>query len=769
MEHFDIRNRDMEKKISFKYLWMKEMYEKIRLMISPEELTNKELQEYLMKVYDQRYQPVGRFMNNISRTNKKMSLESFINWYINSDYILSGYCCLFKNHDSKNIAANALKYILDQRKYYKKKMAEYEYGSDMYIYYNVMQLTYKVLANSYYGILGQSTSPFYNSHIQNSVTLSGQDVITTSITANEGFLGNNCKFNDVNDCIEFINNIKNDKYQFDILQYIDTPIDSEKLSEYLYGRFKSEISDESKQLVRSISDKLDDDIRSRVYYKCNLIKLLENSYFVNEMRTKIHADGGYKNDQEFCKLVCDFTHYDHILEDRYNRVLKDSKNTVIGCDTDSNFLYLDTLVQNCMRILGEDRTLENEMVNMFIDFSVEGVRRSFWTLTTNFGIEDDFKEIINMKNEFNYERFLTTKNKKNYAAVMKSKLGKVINLPIEDRIDIKGLAIRKSTITKDLRESFTDFLVHNILEPDEVNLGDINEGYDKIRDKVANSIANGETTYAVPLNLSVPDSYANPDRQQAVRGYIVWNDLEPDKAIQPPEKINSFKLKSGYPFSRATKKIKAKDWNKDIIKADDWTSECEGKYEVISVDKNGNRVVKADFDSRYETVKRTISKSEYQESLRRIGSANKDGYVFNGYTVVETIDGGDKVILDIDENGTRNVYIETLDEAYVRFESELYQTPEFKQLKDNYPDKYNIIMRSVYNKGVKKMPKIHFEDKGFNTIAIPKDVDVIPEYLIPFIDQNEMIKINTSAGNILIGSLGIYCDDDNNKTNILKL
>ena len=115
MKHFDIRKK-REKKVSFKFLWMKEMFEKIRLMISPDELSNEELQKYLMKVYDERYQPMGRFMNNISKTNKKMSLETFINWYINSDMILSGYCCLFKNHETTNIAANALTYILNQRK-----------------------------------------------------------------------------------------------------------------------------------------------------------------------------------------------------------------------------------------------------------------------------------------------------------------------------------------------------------------------------------------------------------------------------------------------------------------------------------------------------------------------------------------------------------------------------------------------------------------------------------------------------------------------------
>ena len=39
-------------------------------------------------------------------------------------------------------------------------------------------------------------------------------------------------------------------------------------------------------------------------------------------------------------------------------------------------------------------------MNMFIDISTEALRRIFWVLTTNLGVEDAYKPIINMKNEF---------------------------------------------------------------------------------------------------------------------------------------------------------------------------------------------------------------------------------------------------------------------------------------------------------------------------------------------------------------------------------
>ena len=50
----------------------------------------------------------------------------------------------------------------------KKLQEQSEYGSDEYLYYKILQLTFKVLANSYYGILGgeERNSVFYNSHVR---------------------------------------------------------------------------------------------------------------------------------------------------------------------------------------------------------------------------------------------------------------------------------------------------------------------------------------------------------------------------------------------------------------------------------------------------------------------------------------------------------------------------------------------------------------------------------------------------------------------------
>lgn len=108
----------------------------------------------MLKAYDERHLCQGRLYNNTTNKDRIMNQEDFINIFLNKPYILSGYACLYENQDnSVNISAAALENLGDMRKFNKKKMEAAEHGSNDYVYYRILQLTYKVLMNSYYGIL----------------------------------------------------------------------------------------------------------------------------------------------------------------------------------------------------------------------------------------------------------------------------------------------------------------------------------------------------------------------------------------------------------------------------------------------------------------------------------------------------------------------------------------------------------------------------------------------------------------------------------------
>lgn len=139
----------------------------------------------MLKIYEKRYLVNCRLYNNATADNQIMTQEQFINEYLNKPYILSGYSCFYKNQDDGiNISAAALENLGDLRKVNKKKMEAAEHGSDEYVYYRILQLTYKVLMNSYYGILGEKNSVFFNPYVQNSITILNSGIIKKFINEN---------------------------------------------------------------------------------------------------------------------------------------------------------------------------------------------------------------------------------------------------------------------------------------------------------------------------------------------------------------------------------------------------------------------------------------------------------------------------------------------------------------------------------------------------------------------------------------------------------
>jgi hypothetical protein len=283
------------------------------------------------------------------------------------------------------------------------------------------------------------------------------------------------------------------------------------------------------------------------------------------------------------------------------------------------------------------------IMNIFINITTEVLKKIFWTLTTNMGLIDEAKPIINMKSELIYKKIMLTRNKKNYAGIVTGELGKYLSEPI---LDIKGLAIRKSNIPKTLRDDFTNILQNDVLAPDHIDLRSIIAKYDAISRKIETSLKAGELIYSLPKNLELIEKYKNPDTIEAVRAMLIWNALEPDKQIVPPDKINMVKLN------------------------------C--------------------FDS---------------------------------------------------------------------------TDPRLETLKQTHPDKYDAIMKTVFNIGVTN-PTIDVSRFGLACVAVPKDVETLPDYLIPFIDIKDMTNTNMTNGYIILESLGIYCQEVKTvkyKSNIISI
>jgi hypothetical protein len=544
------KNRDFSKNVTFKELWMKDQLYKLRRIYSKDEVSNEEIRNLLEEEYAKRKLVKGRLYNNMNQSNEAITQEQFIDLFLNKPYIMSGYATLYEDQNTQvNIGSAALSFLLDSRKTFKNKMEKSEYGSDQYTYYKILQLTYKVLANSYYGILGERNSVFYNPHVQNSITMTGQDLITTTIISLENFLADNVYFKDFDDVVNLINTVMLEKYEVDILNYVDEPISKSQLAAYLKSKSKTTLDEELLELMLS---KMTIEQITRVYYKNKVLELLENSWFKNKLKDLVKFKYLEKPDDEmieplanFSKLIEQFCFTNMLFEDRYKRSMKDERKNIVASDTDSAFINLNNYIVSITNLLDLDKSnslQQMSVMNIFVSIITSIMEKVFNTMTEHMGLLEDYKKIINLKNEFLYKRIMLTRNKKSYAGIISGELGRLLKNPV---LDIKGLSIRKTNMPKRLRDELTEILLRDVLSAEKIDLKKIIGEFDKLGKTIEGSLRKGEITYSIPRSLEQFDKYKMPSTIEPLRGVLVWNALEPENVITPPDKVNIVKLK-GY-------------------------------------------------------------------------------------------------------------------------------------------------------------------------------------------------------------------------------
>ena len=545
---------------SFKIEWLRQMVTQIRKCVDTTVISNEELKLTLLEIYENRRTVKGRFFNNNTNVNKIMSVEEFINYFLNNDCILTGYNVLIKNQNVQtSIAIKALENILNQRKYYKNLMEKSEKGSHEYVYNRVMQLTFKILANSYYGIISMENSIFYNSFIQNSITTTGQDLIASAIYLVEDLIANNEKFEYLDDVLRYVSETIKGEYQ--ISKYLDRDITKKELEDYLQEHSTFVFNDTQKHIVHLLVEKLDQEDVNKCYYKNKIIELFDNSYFKNKAIDIFN--NGQLDDSEFFSLVNDILTNRVISWNKFIRISTQKRRASIVTDTDSTFAYLGNLVRHFNKMVNIDDTVTQNILNFLIKILTNSLESIFQLFTGNLQIPEDFRSIINMKNEFVYSRIMTTRNKKNYGGWLRSELGKIIpgNDP-KKHLDIKGLSIRKSTVAKSLRHEFQKMLVDDILLPEKISIKNVLLHYNKISETVKSSLMAGKTKFLIPKSVDVFSNYINPGSTETVKAVIIWNSLEPKEEIVPPTNIYTLKINAPTENCEAMQKLKEIDEEK---------------------------------------------------------------------------------------------------------------------------------------------------------------------------------------------------------------
>lgn len=100
-------------------------------------------------------------------------------WLQDNAYTVASNGTVYRN-DQRGFLPTILEKWFDERVIYKDKRDTYTVGSEEYKFYDALQLTQKVLLNSFYGVLGLKTFRFYDLDNAGAITAVGQSIIKFS-------------------------------------------------------------------------------------------------------------------------------------------------------------------------------------------------------------------------------------------------------------------------------------------------------------------------------------------------------------------------------------------------------------------------------------------------------------------------------------------------------------------------------------------------------------------------------------------------------------
>ena len=315
-----------------------------------------------------------------------------------SDYILSrepivtAFGTMFKHHGTvPNPLMDVVQSFLDNRTKHKKQMFQFPKGSEQFEKYNLLQALDKIDSNGIYGCLGQYTALIYNPNVATSITSQGRASVSSMALHFEMFLANNVKFGSLNEMIEFINHIceerKSRKYNDNIiLNHI--PSKEECFAKLvLDSGYRWVPNDKELDIIWQIVNNLTQEDITRIYYKNNLYEFASNNYVFSIIKkmlrdlkrpffTSAKVPPEIADDLRYLKdLMMEYVYYRYMYIDRIDRCDNMIKSVTMVSDTDSTIISVDAWYRFVVNQINEEELrIANYCANpiMFIEKNEDG-------------------------------------------------------------------------------------------------------------------------------------------------------------------------------------------------------------------------------------------------------------------------------------------------------------------------------------------------------------------------------------------------------------
>lgn len=552
----------MEKELKIdEYIFLKKWKKEQRkiLQVNHPTFSKKEINEFLDDIIKEKMKNKScEIHNNYIHKVIKLSLLELINWMETTKPICGGYGVFYKNqHQIFNPLAQMINKFLKSRKTFKDMLKVLAVGSYEYITSDRKQLSEKIMANSIYGTFGNAISFLFNIYTAPSVTATGQSLISTTEQAFEAFMTNNVLFNDVNECITFINNIVSEKTEIDGYFIPNVPI--EKVFTRLVDMFY-DYDEKYDDIIYNYLSSLSKDKLNRIYYKNNLYEF-SSLYTIQTILSEIlHITKEFKNPNKTPDESADlldvlwsyykeFVMYKHSPINRIQRLKNEPRKCVLTIDTDSNMLNVNPWVDYIFNSFIEgDTVLENrnesEMtfiaINTIAFILTKMVTEVLQNYTEIANVPEDYRGLIGMKNEFLFTIMVLASVKKRYIASIRLKEGREI---YPEKLEIKGHDFIKSSSTEDTRSFYEAIIREKILRPGTPDLKGILNDLETLEDRVVTSLKKGEKSYLTPSSVKEEVAYKDAMREQGFRAVCNWNYLYPDMQLELPVKVDLVKLK----------------------------------------------------------------------------------------------------------------------------------------------------------------------------------------------------------------------------------